>query len=91
MCSIAKMSERRRRLCVTVLLLILLAAAVGHALLPAGHAHPTHESNCPVHAGMLITGQPQASVRGADYHVRFISGDAPALDLAAKIPHPPIA
>ena len=91
MYSIANMFERRRRLCSAVLLLILLAAAVGHALLPAGHAHPAHESNCPVHAGMLITGQPQASVQAAACQVRSVSGDAPALDLAAKIPHPPIA
>ena len=91
MFSIVNMSERRRRFCFALLLLVLLAAVAGHALLPANHAHPAHESNCPVHAEMLITGQPQASVQAAACQVRSISGDSRALELAAKIPHPPTA
>ncbi|MFU8773342.1 MAG: hypothetical protein ACNA8H_13100 [Anaerolineales bacterium] len=84
------MNHQLRRIILALLVIFLLGSMAGHLFIPSTNtAHTPAESSCPIHNGMFhadkpqpLSSQPTISIEATQVCVR-------ALQLSAKIPHPP--
>ena len=86
----AEMTDLIRRLSLALLLLLLLAGAAGHLFLSADNtSHAAQEANCPIHSGMAQPEKAQPFTLKPAITIGEIQDGTRALNLSAKISHPP--
>ncbi len=84
------MSDLIRRLSLALLLFLLLVGAAGHLFLSGDNTpHVAQEANCPIHSGMAQPEKTQPFTLKPAVMIGEIHDDTRALNLSAKISHPP--
>lgn len=79
-----------RRLSVTFLLVMLLIGVAGHLLAPVGGSHHVlSESTCPIHQGINVPANLQATWSTSSASLEPSRDDTCVLVLVLKISHPP--